>query len=130
MRHPGKIHFPGGELTESTGSRNGHTMRAANGSVIKDEGLVTVRAKTENGASVEIPFINANVEMPILSIAKLGKSHDTFFGEHKGSLINRTTKQEIPFVKKAGVYFMIAVKKSVAHPEIQKDQRFGRSGAN
>ena len=81
-------------------------MTAANGSKILDEGRRNVRATTTNNVKVNIPFINANVEMPILSVAKLGAEHDAFFGESDGKLTHRRTGQQIPFIKRAGVYFI------------------------
>ena len=80
---------------------------------------------------VRIPFVNANVQMPILSIAKLGKDHDTFFGQTSGELIHRVTDKRIPFVKRAGVYFMkVAVPRSVVKPNDAggSTEPFGRSG--
>ena len=124
-------HFPGAELQESEGSRNGHSMTAANGSKIADEGKMTVTARTENGMKVRIPFVNANVQMPILSIAKLGKDHDTFFGQTSGELIHRVSNKRIPFVKRSGVYFMkVAVPKSIVQPNSSgvNTAPFGRSG--
>ena len=106
-------HFPGALVQETEGQRNGHTMTAANGSKIADEGMLSVRVKTTTGHKVRIPFTNANVQMPILSIAKLAAEHDSWFGETGGELIHRKTANRIPFVKRAGVYFMrVAVKKS------------------
>ena len=109
-------------------------MTAANGSNILDEGQMTVKATTTNGVRVNIPFINADVQKPILSIAKLGSEHDTFFGRTGGELIHRKTDQRIPFVKRSGVYVMkVAVKKSVVAPTHvnhvkMNDGPVGRSG--
>ena len=100
-------------------------MTAANGSKIRDEGQMTVRVKTANGHQVSIPFVNADVQMPILSVAKLAVEHDTHFRQNDGELVHRATGKSIPFVKKAGVYFMpVAVKKTV----VGNTKTFGRSG--
>ena len=124
-------HFPGTKLIETVGQPNGHTMTAANGSKIADEGMMHVRARTTTGHKVNIPFINANVQMPILSIAKLASEHDSWFGKTGGELIHRKTANRIPFVKRAGVDFMkVAVKKSDLQSESgrQKSDLVGRSG--
>ena len=122
-------HFPGSKLEESTGQRAGHTMTAANGSKIKDEGQMTIRVKTVNGHTVRIPFVNADVSMPILSLAKLASEHDAVFRQDDGELIHRRTKNRIPFVKRLGVYFMkVAIKKSVVRPDGPSTDPFGRSG--
>ena len=104
-------------------------MTAANGSKIPDEGKMTVKVKTESGLNVRIPFTNANVQMPILSIAKLASEHDAFFRQHDGELVHRKTSKRIPFVKRAGVYFMkVAVRREIVQPNKTNTTPFGRSG--
>ena len=86
---------------------------------------MTIRAKTTTGHRVNIPFVNAGVQMPILSIAKLSTEHDTSFGLEGGELKHRVTGETVPFVKRGGVYFMqIAVKRSL----VKNTEPFGRSG--
>ena len=86
---------------------------------------MTVRVKTTTGHKVSIPFVNANVQMPILSIAKLASEHDANFRQEDGDLVHRTTGNKIPFVKRCGVYFMqVAVKRSL----LPNNGPFGRSG--
>ena len=105
-------------------------MTAANGSKIADEGTMHVKVQTTTGHKVNIPFTNANVQMPILSIAKLAGEHDSWFGQTGGELVHRKTANRIPFVKRAGVYFMkVAVNKSQLQNDAgQKSELFVRSG--
>ena len=91
------------------------------------ERVVARHKVPDAGIPVSIPFQNAKVGMPILSIAKLSNAHDSWFGKSGGELIHRKTEARIPFVKRAGVYFMkLRFRKSVA---IGKSyESFQRSG--
>ena len=77
---------------------------------MKSRGQFTVFAKTHEGHSTNATFIDADVEMPILSVAQVCKGgpmgSDACFRKRDGFIQDNATGQKTRFIKRKGVYFM------------------------
>ena len=96
---------------------------AANGTEITMSEEMVVAAYTSEGEKAKIIFQNGDVQVPILSVARLSEHHDTLFNDHGGKLVHRESGKETPFVTRAGVYFIrLAIP---ADKNVSEDNRWG-----
>ncbi len=107
--------FPG-PTVPSPLSRAGRGYRAANGTGIKNLGMVTVKFATAAGDRCSIPFQVAEVEQPLLSVAHLTAAGNRVeLGHTGGRVVNTTTGRAIALERRGGVYIMkMYIPKAVA----------------
>ncbi len=98
--------FPG-PTVPSPWSRAGRGYRAANGTGIKNRGMVAVRFSTGEGDRCAIPFQVAEVDQPLLSVAHLtGAGNRVELGHASGRVVNLKTGRTIALERRGGVYIM------------------------
>ena len=113
-------HFPGAKLREAA-----HVikMTTATNEEITSGGEVVVPARTQEGHTVTTVFQDADVDMPILSVAVLSASgpmgSDVRFKKHDGYIEDIATGKRCKFIKRQGVYFikLLVPKNLVTHEE-------------
>ena len=116
--------FPG-RTRPSPWSRAGRGYRAANGSGIKNLGVVGVPFATAEGHKCSIPFQVAEVEQPLLSVAHLTSAGNRVeLGHTEGRIVNNTTGRSIALERRGGVYILRMFIADAAAP-----LPFGRQGA-
>ena len=99
------------------------------------DGKFTVEAETIEGHRTMTNFINAKVDMPILSVAEICDGDATVkIGKVNGSITDGATGKVSAFVKRLGVYFIkLRVPKNLTQPETAGQSRtaldFTRQGA-
>ena len=69
----GPIHFPG-STTSPLQEDQVSTLVNASGGEMKVRGCVTIAARTNEGETLSLPFLDADVSMPIVSAAQLTES--------------------------------------------------------
>jgi hypothetical protein len=98
--------FPG-RTRPSVWSRAGRGYRAANGTAIKNLGVVGVAFATAEGHRCNIPFQVAEVEQPLLSVAHLTTAGNRVeLGLTEGRIVNLTTGRSIALERRGGVYIL------------------------
>ncbi len=98
--------FPG-RTRPSPWSRAGRGYRAANGTAIKNLGVVGVAFATAEGHRCNIPFQVAEVEQPLLSVAHLTTAGNRVeLGLTEGRIVNLTTGRSIALERRGGVYIL------------------------
>jgi hypothetical protein len=98
--------FPG-RTRPSPWSRAGRGYRAANGSGIKNLGVVGVRFATAEGDRCAIPFQVAEVEQPLLSVAHLTSAGNRVeLGHADGRIVNIATGRSMHLERRGGVYIL------------------------
>jgi hypothetical protein len=98
--------FPGA-MRPSPWSRAGRGYRAANGTGIKNLGVVSVPFATAEGHRCGIPFQVAEVEQPLLSVAHLTSAGNRVeLGSTEGRIVNLTTGRTIALERRGGVYIL------------------------
>ncbi len=118
--------FPG-PTVPSPWSRAGRGYRAANGTGIKNLGMVTVKFATATGDRCSIPFQVAEVEQPLLSVSHLTSAGNRVeLGHDSGRVVNLTTGRAIALERRGGVYIM---RMYVAEGVAPAPAPFGRQGA-
>ncbi len=118
--------FPG-PTVPSPWSRAGRGYRAANGTGIKNLGMVTVKFATAAGDRCSIPFQVAEVEQPLLSVSHLTSAGNRVeLGHDSGRVVNLTTGRAIALERRGGVYIM---RMYVAEGVAPAPAPFGRQGA-
>jgi hypothetical protein len=116
--------FPG-RTRPSPWSRAGRGYRAANGSGIKNLGVVGVPFATTEGHKCSIPFQVAEVEQPLLSVAHLTSAGNRVeLGHTEGRIVNNATGRSIALERRGGVYILRMFIADAAAP-----LPFGRQGA-
>ena len=92
---------------------------------MKVRGCIPVKGRTVEGEVLDLPFHDADVSMPIISIATLSNDerYDVNFSKTGGVVMNNSTSQTSRFIKRAGVYFM---KILVAKTKTPSAAPFGR----
>jgi hypothetical protein len=98
--------FPG-VMRPSPWSRAGRGYRAANGTGIKNLGVVSVPFATAEGHRCGIPFQVAEVEQPLLSVAHLTSAGNRVeLGSTEGRIVSLTTGRSIALERRGGVYIL------------------------
>ena len=98
--------FPG-RTRPSAWSRAGRGYRAANGTGIKNLGVVGVAFATAEGHKCAIPFQVAEVEQPLLSVSHLTSAGNRVeLGHTAGRIVNLTTGRSIALERRGGVYIL------------------------
>ena len=96
---------------------------------MKSRGRFAVHARTSEGHKTCASFIDANVEMPILSVAQIceggAEGSEAFFRKKDGFIQDRSTGLKSRFIKRKGVYFM---KLYVPKDQQKANQGFVRPG--
>ena len=120
-----KKHFPGAKLRKTS-----HVvkMTTATSEEIVSGGEVVVAAKTQEGHNVTTVFQDADVDLPILSVAVLSDSSklgsDVRFKRNDGYIEDIATGKRCNFIKRQGVYFIkLLVPKDLLE---ENEQDFGR----
>ena len=112
-------------MRPSPWSRAGRGYRAANGTGIKNLGVVGVPFATAEGHRCAIPFQVAEVEQPLLSVAHLTSAGNLVqLGDTKGNVVSLSTGRSIALERRGGVYIMRMFIADAAAP-----LPFGRQGA-
>ena len=87
------------------------SLTIANGDVMQNQGAGEVTSFSRDGVKSTRIFYEAPVEMPILSVAELSKEgefgSEVRFGVKDGVVFDNLTGQQVHFVKRKGVYFML-----------------------
>ena len=79
----------------------------ANGARIPNLGEVSLDFVTRARKRGRMVFQVADVKKPLLAVSTLARTgHDVIFSDTGGKVINRKTKQELPFVKRNGIYVL------------------------
>ena len=85
-------------------------LTTANGDSLPNRGACEVTTLNKSGASVTRKFYDADVEMPILSVAELSQEgsdgSDVRFRKRDGYVEDLASHQREYFIKRRGVYFM------------------------
>ncbi len=116
--------FPG-RTVPSPWSKAGRGYRAANGTGIKNLGQIAVRFATAEGDKCSIPFQVAEVDQPLLSVARLTAAGNRVeLGHADGRIVNTTSGRSIALERRGGVYIM---KMFLADPVVPAP--FRRQGA-
>jgi hypothetical protein len=98
--------FPG-PTVPSPWSLAGRGYRAANGTGIKNLGMVAVKFCTAEGDRCSIPFQVAEVDQPLLSVAHLTSAGNRVeLGHASGRVVNLATGRAIALERRGGVYIM------------------------
>ncbi len=98
--------FPG-RTRPSPWSRAGRGYRAANGTGIKNLGVVGVPFATVEGHRCSIPFQVAEVEQPLLSVAHLTSAGNRVeLGHAEGRVVSLSTGRSIALERRGGVYIL------------------------
>ena len=100
------------------------------------EGYFTVKGETTEGHITSTTFVNAPVDMPIISVAEIcdGDS-DVNFTKQGGTIVDGSTGKTSRFVKRLGVYFIkLRVSRKTSPMSVRNDEDantgFARQGAN
>ena len=102
-----KEHFPGVKMDAHDPNRPMVKLSTASAEILDGEGFFTVHALTTEGNRSATTFVDANVDMPILSVAKLCEDGSRVLFNKKGGIIwNPETGEKTHFVKRRGVYFL------------------------
>ena len=98
--------FPG-RMRPSPWSPAGRGYRAANGTGIKNLGVVGVPFATAEGHRCAIPFQVAEVEQPLFSVAHLTSAGNRVeLGHAEGRIVNLSTGRSIALERRGGVYIL------------------------
>ena len=101
--------FPDYEIAESQGQRDGIAYVSASGKDIPNEGQKVIPARTEDKTSCIFTFQMAKVTRPILAVSRICQQGNEveFSQDGKGGVIRHvSSRKEIPFIKKNGVYVL------------------------
>ena len=67
----------------------------------------TIAAKTQESHCTRTTFVDADVDMPILSVAQISANgNDFYFNKSGGVITDSKTGVQSKFVKRRGVYFI------------------------
>ena len=110
-----KVSFPAHEVVESEGQRNGLQYKAADGSLIPNQGEVKVQHVAKDGQCFNFTFQHAAVHCPILSVTDLVLQDCWVTFHRRGGYILYPDGRKINCVAKAGVFF---AQLNIAHPDV------------
>ena len=101
-------HFPGARPIPST--RN-VILTTANGHRLRGRGEFCIDALTSEGHKTKNNFVDADVEMPILSVSQIceGKRNDVGFDDEGGAITNLKSGRVTRFIERQGVYFLVLI---------------------
>ena len=103
------------------------TLSTASAQIIEGGSNFTVLSETKEGNQLSTTFVDADVDMPIMSGAVLCEDESDILITKNGGLILHADGRKSHFVKRRGVYFMqIWVKKALTQPA---DVGFVRPGS-
>ena len=113
-----KKHFPGAVMDPYDPSQPKVTLSTASAELIEGGGNFTIPAVTNEGRHVSNTFVDADVDMPILSGAVLCEDDSNIVFAKAGGVILHPDGKESAFCKRRGVYFQkLMVKKSLVKPQ-------------
>ena len=94
------------------------TLSTASAELIEGGGNFTIPAVTNEGRHVSNTFVDADVDMPILSGAVLCEDDSNIVFAKTGGVILHPDGKESAFCKRRGVYFQkLMVNKSLVKPQ-------------
>ena len=98
-------HFPGARRIPTT--RN-VILTTANGQRVRGRGEFCIDALTSEGHKTKSKFVDADVEMPILSVSQIceGKKNDVSFDNLGGVITDRKSGRNTRFIERQGVYLL------------------------
>ena len=103
-----KKHFPSAVHDSSGGPVV--KLKTASGEVLPSRGRFAVSGLTDEGHEANISFVDADVDMPIISVGQLAKEGkkgtDVSFSKRGGTIRDTDTGRVTRFIKKQGVYFI------------------------
>ena len=79
--------FPQHKVYESAGSKAGLQYRAANNSLIPNEGEVHIKHREADGQIYDFTFQHAKVHCPIVSVKEPQRQHDNVSNERMGLFV-------------------------------------------
>ena len=107
-------HFPGAKLDPEDPNVPRLTLSTASAQLIKGGGKFTVPAQTAEGHELRTTFVDADVDMPIMSGAVLCDDNSDILFSRNGGVVLHSDGRQSRFIKRRGVYFMqLRVKKNM-----------------
>ena len=101
-------HFgPEFKVKPSAGSRNSQVYSNASGGEIKNRGETTVIHVLDDGSNVEIPFQDADVAVPIISVKDFVVKDSVVKFKQRGGTIKLPDGRQLGFQERHGVYFIL-----------------------
>ena len=97
---------PGTVIRPSAGSRSGAKYSNASGGDIVNRGETIVTHLLENGDELDIPFQDADVQVPIISVKDLVRKGSVVKFKRRGGSIKLPSGTIVRFQEKHGVYFL------------------------
>ena len=97
---------PGTVVRPSAGSRSGAKYSNASGGDIVNRGETTVTHRLENGDELDIPFQDADVQVPIISVKDFVRKGSVVKFRKRGGSIKLPSGTIVRFQEKHGVYFL------------------------
>ena len=122
-----KNQFPGATMNEHDPSVPLIKLSTASAEILDGGGNFTIRASTGEGHDATTTFVDAPVDMPILSVAQICEDgHRVIFNKKGGVIWNSETGEKTVFIKRRGVYFLkMLVPRSLVRTS---DMDFARPG--
>ena len=110
-------HFPGAVMDEHDPSVPLIKLSTASAEIIDGGGNFTIHALTAEGHANATTFVDAKVDMPIISVAKVVEDGGRIIFNKKGGTIIAPSGETSRFIKRRGVYFLkLMVQRTVALP--------------
>ena len=121
--------FPGVELRPTASSELGATYRAANGSLVKDEGQKIISVRTEDGYLRRISCTSMKVHKMLLAVSKLvEKGHEVLFSPNGCHIKHLGTGHTLPVHLRQGVYAVKLESRSASSAASSSQELCGVSG--
>ena len=85
-------------------------LTTANGQRVKGKGEFCVDATTAEGHKTKTRFVDADVDMPIMSVSQIceggSEGSDVVFDDLGGTITDRKSGRKTRFIERQGVYFL------------------------
>ena len=122
-----KNRFPGAVLNARDPSKPTVKLSTASAEILESDRDFDIPATTTNGHATCTTYVDADVDMPILSVAMLCEDGSQVMCGKKGGVILHPDGERTRFHKRRGVYFLkMLVKKSLVK---SNDMDFVRPGS-
>ena len=95
------------KISPSPGSIAGVKYANASGGEIKNRGQTVVVHHLPDGSTLNIPFQDADVQCPIISVKDFVKVGSIVKFKNSGGIIKLPDKRTLPFLERHGVYYIL-----------------------
>ena len=101
-------HFPGTQYAMKTGPTV--KLKTASGQLMNSKGRFVIQGLTDEGHEACVPFVDADVDMPVISVAQLSKEgklgSEVTFRKKDGLIRDIDSGRTTKFIKRQGVDFI------------------------